>query len=419
LSAFFEDKSCILNTTNKGDVMLSVSAKPYIEASVPVLRQHGLAITTLFYKNMFDSHPELKNLFNMGNQANGSQQQSLAAAVFAYAANIENSAALAPVIERIVHKHVSVGIKPEHYPIVGKHLIGAIKGVLEDAATPELLAAWEEAYGLLANSLITTEAKLYQHNKQQPDEWLKMKVIEKLHLSEDVVSFKLQADKQHILPIFKPGQYISVAVNIDELNLRQIRQYSLSDSTQKNTYRITVKREKGDEYKPRGNVSNWLHQHVRVGSVLDISYPCGNFTPDILEQQPIGLISAGVGITPMISVINELAESNPNRKVLFAHAARNREYIAHMDDIRKAQTKLDFSKIIFFLSEAKKKNDDEFEGFMKLSEHITDEFIDGVYYICGPQSFMDDQRDVLLELGVNSSNIHREVFGPESLNNLI
>lgn len=136
--------------------MLSISAKPYIEASVPVLRQHGLAITTLFYKNMFNAHPELKNLFNMGNQANGSQQQSLAAAVFAYAANIENSAALAPVIERIVHKHVSVGIKPEHYPIVGKHLIGAIKGVLEDAATPELLAAWEEAYGLLADSLITT-----------------------------------------------------------------------------------------------------------------------------------------------------------------------------------------------------------------------------------------------------------------------
>ncbi|HEY9276924.1 MAG TPA: flavohemoprotein, partial [Methylotenera sp.] len=74
--------------------MLSRSAKPYIDASVPVLRQHGLAITTLFYKNMFDAHPELMNLFNMGNQANGSQQQSLAAAVFAYAANIDNTDAL-------------------------------------------------------------------------------------------------------------------------------------------------------------------------------------------------------------------------------------------------------------------------------------------------------------------------------------
>jgi len=399
--------------------MLSRSAKPYIDASVPVLRQHGIAITTLFYKNMFESHPELKNLFNMGNQANGSQQQSLAAAVFAYAANIDNSAALAPVIERIVHKHVSVGIKAEHYPIVGSNLIGAIKGVLGEAATPELLAAWEEAYGLLADALIDAEARLYQQNNQQPDEWLKVKVAEKQHQSDDVVTFTLQADGGQVLPKFKPGQYISVAVHIEALNLRQIRQYSLSDANQDNTYRITVKREKGDEYKPRGNVSNWLHQHVRVGSVIDISYPCGNFTPDVLDQQPIGLISAGVGITPMISMVKEISINNPTRKVLFAHAARNRNSIAHLDEIQQAKHALNNLNAIFFLNESKKQHADELEGRMDLSGHISTEFKDGIYYICGPQSFMDDQRDALLELGVSSKNIHREVFGPESLNHII
>jgi len=399
--------------------MLSRSAKPYIDASVPVLRQHGIAITTLFYKNMFESYPELKNLFNMGNQANGSQQQSLAAAVFAYAANIDNSAALAPVIERIVHKHVSVGIKAEHYPIVGSNLIGAIKGVLGEAATPELLAAWEEAYGLLADALIDAEARLYQQNNQQPDEWLKVKVADKQHQSDDVVTFTLQADGGQVLPRFKPGQYISVAVHIEALNLRQIRQYSLSDANQDNTYRITVKREKGDEYKPRGNVSNWLHQHVRVGSVIDISYPCGNFTPDVLDQQPIGLISAGVGITPMISMVKEISINNPTRKVLFAHAARNRNSIAHLDEIQQAKHALNNLNAIFFLNESKKQHADELEGRMDLSGHISTEFKDGIYYICGPQSFMDDQRDALLELGVSPKNIHREVFGPESLNHII
>jgi len=399
--------------------MLSAAAKPYIDASVPVLRQHGLAITTLFYKNMFESHPELKNLFNMGNQANGSQQQSLAAAVFAYAANIENSAALAPVVERIVHKHVSVGIKAEHYPIVGSNLIGAIKGVLGDAATPELLAAWEEAYGLLADALIDAEARLYQQNNQQPDEWIKVKVIEKQHQSDDVVTFTLQGENGFALPKFKPGQYISVAVHIEELNLRQIRQYSLSDANQDNTYRITVKREKGDEYKPRGNVSNWLHQHVRVGSVVDISYPCGNFTPDVLAQQPIGLISAGVGITPMISMVKEISINNPTRKILFAHAARSRASIAHIDEVQQAKSALNQLETVFFLNESKKQHADEREGRMDLSAHISADFKDGVYYICGPQSFMDDQRDALLELGVAPSMIHREVFGPESLNHIL
>ncbi|WP_047549256.1 NO-inducible flavohemoprotein [Methylotenera sp. G11] len=399
--------------------MLSISAKPYIDASVPVLRQHGLAITTLFYKNMFEAHPELMNLFNMGNQANGSQQQSLAAAVFAYAANIDNTEALKPVVERIVHKHVSVGIKPEHYPIVGHHLIGAIKGVLGDAATPELIEAWEEAYGLLADALITTEALLYKQNNQQPDEWIKLKVTEKLHQTDNVVSFTLRADDQTKLPAFKPGQYISVAVHIEELNLRQIRQYSLSDSPQKNTLRITVKREGGDEYKPQGNVSNWLHQHTRVGSTINVSFPCGNFTPDIQDPRPIALVSAGVGITPMISILNDIAVTNPGRKVMFAHAARNIASVAHIDEIQSAKGKLENLETVFFLNESKKQHIDEREGRMDLSSHITPEFRDGIYYICGPQSFMDDQRDALIELGIHQNNIHREVFGPESLNHLI
>lgn len=399
--------------------MLPASAKPYIDASVPVLRQHGLAITTLFYKNMFEAHPELMNLFNMGNQANGSQQQSLAAAVFAYAANIDNTEALKPVVERIVHKHVSVGIKPEHYPIVGHHLLGAIKGVLGDAATPELIAAWGEAYGLLADALIATEDALYKQNNQQPDEWIKLKVTEKLHLTDNVVSFTLRADDQKKLPAFKPGQYISVAVHIEELNLRQIRQYSLSDSPQKDTFRITVKRESGDEYKPQGNVSNWLHQHTRVGSTINASFPCGNFTPDIKDQRPIALVSAGVGITPMISILNDISATNPGRKVMFAHAARNIASVAHIDDIQSAKSKLENLETVFFLNESKKQHLDEREGRMDLSSHITPEFKDGLYYICGPQSFMDDQRDALIELGIHQSNIHREVFGPESLNHLI
>jgi len=142
--------------------MLTTDARPYIDASVPVLREHGLALTSHFYRRMFAAHPELRHLFNQGNQASGVQQQSLAAAVLAYAANIDNAAALAPVMERIVHKHAAVGIRPAHYPIVGRHLLGAIAEVLGEAATPGLLAAWDEAYWLLAGELIAAEARLYQ-----------------------------------------------------------------------------------------------------------------------------------------------------------------------------------------------------------------------------------------------------------------
>jgi nitric oxide dioxygenase len=150
--------------------MISDASRPYIDASVPVLRQHGLAITRLFYENMFKAHPELTSIFNMGNQASGVQQQSLASAVFAYAANIGNPGALGPVVQRIVHKHVSVGIRAEHYPIVGHHLLGAIAETLGDAATQPLLDAWKEAYTSLARLLIAAEAELYSTAGIQPGE---------------------------------------------------------------------------------------------------------------------------------------------------------------------------------------------------------------------------------------------------------
>ena len=156
--------------------MLSIEAQPYIDASVPVLREHGVTITRLFYKNMFEAHPELTNLFNMGNQANGSQQQSLAAAVFAYAAHYADSSALAPVVNRIVHKHVSIGLTAQHYPIVGQYLLGAIESTLGDAATPELMNAWREDYWLLADTLIVAEKNLYHELHTQPGELFPMRV---------------------------------------------------------------------------------------------------------------------------------------------------------------------------------------------------------------------------------------------------
>lgn len=397
--------------------MLSASAKPYIEASVPVLREHGLSITTVFYKNMLSAHPELNHLFNQGNQANGSQQQSLASAVFAYAANIENAAALAPVIERIVHKHVSIGILPAHYPIVGKYLLGAIKEVLREAATPELMAAWDEAYWLLASALIAAEARLYAAHGDTEKQWLKMKVIKKEHLSQDIVSITLSSNNDENLPAFKAGQYISIAAYLEELNLRQIRQYSLSDAEQENHYRITVKRESGDEYKPEGKFSKWIHQHMRVGSMLDVSHPYGTFAPDLSKDIPITLISAGVGITPMLSIVNTLVKHKSKRKVTFIHAARSIKNLVHYGDIEHAKNNLTHLKTAIYLNEA---SDKAFKtGRINLPETLSSDVLKGEFYICGPTAFMDDQWKELLELGVSPNRIEREVFGPESLSHLI
>ncbi|QHB53595.1 flavohemoprotein [Ralstonia solanacearum] len=401
--------------------MLSEQSKPLIDASVPVLREHGLTITQTFYRNMFASHPELTNLFNMGNQANGSQQQSLASAVFAYAANHGNNAALAPVVGRIVHKHAAVGIRPSHYPIVGRHLLGAIAEVLGDAATPALLAAWDEAYWLLAAELIAAEARLYAHMQSGPDHRQPVRIIERRQQAEDVVSFTLEAVGGTTLADFLPGQYISVQVELAPGVLQQ-RQYSLSDAPNGRTWRISVKRDAGEAGRPAGTVSNRLHENARQGEVLLVSQPYGDFVPQLVTDNPIVLMSAGVGITPMIAALNTLAGQHVARKVVFSHASRTASHVAHTDDLERAARVLpDFEAHVFLESgeAAAFASRPAQPGRMTVDAFVDGTVADADFYLCGPLPFMQAQRAALLASGVPAARIHREVFGPDLLDDIL
>lgn len=389
--------------------MLSNESRPYIDASVPVLRQHGLAITRHFYHSMFQAHPELRNLFNMGNQAIGTQPQSLAAAVFAYAAHYDNPNALAPVLERIVHKHASVGVKAEHYPIVGHHLINAIHAILGEAATPQLLNAWREAYGELSNALIQAEKTLYEHAGVFAGQLNELLVLDVHQENENVKSYRLQTRDGQSPGPFKPGQYVSVAVTID--GLRQLRQYSLSDAPERPWWRICVKREAARDAHPEGKISNWLHEHIQPNHILPVSAAFGDFTPTIEASTPMALLSAGVGITPMISILNALIERNSTRPILFSHALHDRNQHLLYNDVIAARSRLtEMTEFLFYERES---------GRMNLSALDQSRFLETDFYVCGPAEFMRQQWSALIEAGVSPTRIHREVFGSELLEHLI
>jgi nitric oxide dioxygenase len=399
--------------------MISDASRPYIDASVPVLREHGLAITKLFYANMFKAHPELTRLFNMGNQANGAQQQSLAAAVFAYAANIGTPEALGPVVKRIVHKHVSVGIRAEHYPIVGHHLLGAIAETLGDAATQPLLDAWKEAYGSLANLLIAAEAEMYSTAGIEPGETHPMRVTEVVRESENVISIRFVPHDGKPLPLFQPGQYVSVAVDLPD-GRHQLRQYSLSDTPGLGSMRISVKRQDADgaESIPAGMVSNWLHANVAIGSVLQVSHPFGEFTPDTESEEPVVLLSAGVGITPMVSCLKRIAQVQPQRRVVFAHAARGAAHHALGAEVEALKAVMPNLTVVNFYEELGDAQD-AIEGRMNVAVLPSWAFEEAHVYLCGPHQFMQAQWLSLLNHGVPASRLHREVFGPELLDHLL
>lgn len=166
-----------------------------IKSTAPVLEVHGATITTVFYKNMFINHPELLNIFNEANQKQGKQQQALANMVYAAAKNIDQLENVLEEVKLVAHKHRGLGVKPEHYPIVGKYLLLAIKEVLGEAATDEIMNAWEETYGVIAQVFIDLEKQMYEEAKSQQGGWDGFKdfvITDKVKESDLITSFYLK-----------------------------------------------------------------------------------------------------------------------------------------------------------------------------------------------------------------------------------
>ncbi|MGZ4112267.1 MAG: NO-inducible flavohemoprotein, partial [Tumebacillaceae bacterium] len=319
--------------------MLSPKTIEIIKSTVPVLEVHGTAITKRFYQMLFTNHPELLNIFNHANQAQGRQQNALAGAVYAAAANIDNLAAIIPVVKQIGHKHRSLGILPEHYPIVGETLLAAIKDVLGDAATDEIINAWAEAYGVIAGAFIGIEKEMYDAAEGQVGGWAGFRpfvVAKKVRESDVITSFYLKPQDGQAISTYLPGQYVSVKAEIAGEKNTHIRQYSLSDAPGNDYYRISVKKEAGTDTVPAGVVSSYLHDDVQEGDVLMISAPAGDFTLDTSKDVPLVLISGGVGLTPMVSMLNSVVTAQPGRKVTFIHAAINQDYHALRGEVEKA-----------------------------------------------------------------------------------
>ena len=139
---------------------LSDQTIAFVKATAPALQEHGLAITQAMYKRLF-LNPEIKDMFDQAAQESGEQPKRLAAAILAYAQNVDKLQNLTAPVQRMVARHVETGVKAEHYPYVAEALLPAIAEVLGDAATDEVLAAWGEAYWFLADLLIGKEAEVY------------------------------------------------------------------------------------------------------------------------------------------------------------------------------------------------------------------------------------------------------------------
>jgi nitric oxide dioxygenase len=394
--------------------MLSAEHRAIVTATVPLLETGGEALTTHFYRSLLAEHPEVRPFFNQAHQANGDQARALARGILAYAKNIERLDQLGGLVAQIVTKHVGLQILPEHYPLVGGALLGSIREVLgAEIATDEVIAAWAAAYGQLADILIGAEEAVYAEREHAPGGWRGLRpfrVQRKVRESAEITSFYLVPGDGGPIMDFHAGQYIGVRLTIDGVELR--RNYSLSAAPNGSSYRISVKRE------PGGAASNFLHDRVAEGDLIDLAPPAGVFTLTD-STRPLVFITGGVGITPALAMLEAAAPTG--RPIHFIHCARNADAHAFRNRVDELARQYPGVKAFYVYD----KHDSALHSEALrvdlvgrlAQEHLKQwlpESTDVDAYFLGPLSFMKSVKGYLQNHGVPDAQSRFEFFGPAS-----
>ena len=246
-------------------------------------------------------------------------------------------------------------------------------------------------------------------------DWRSFVVVRKVKESEEITSFYLQPEDQGELPDFKPGQFLTIKLDIPGQSKPVIRTYSLSDYANPHEYyRLSIKREptpRGLEVMP-GIASNFMHDQIHEGSIIPAKPPSGKFVLEVNRSLPAVLISNGVGITPMISMAKALTRLNPSRPIQFIHGARDGRYHAFRDEILEISQRNPNLNLHFAYSRPRPEDAGKYDSTGYADTMLVRSLIEqeAEYFLCGSPSFMQSLRDGLKEAGVPEHRVFFEVF---------
>lgn len=373
--------------------------------TLPVVGAHIGVISEVFYEKLFTAVPSLRtNLFNRTNQASRAQQQALASSVASFATLLvtQEPGDIDSIMSRIAAKHASLGVTSDLYEVVRTHLFAAIVEVLGDAVTPQVAAAWNEVYTLMANSLAEQESQLYRDvGVAEGEVWRQALVAAREYDGAHSATLFLRPLDGKPFRTHRPGQYTSVRIRFAD-ETEQIRQYTVTHGRQSGEWALSVKRV------PDGLVSPILVDKVAEGDQLTVSQPFGGVVVDN-DDSPLLLISAGIGVTNTLATLQYLATYNPGREVTIVHVERSA-----YEHVRR----IEFSTVVKALPNSElflryKDFDGEHEDGRNPLTRVP--LPSGAQtYVCGPVEFMRSIRRELIGAGLPPASIHFEAFAPGS-----
>ncbi|WP_339744154.1 2Fe-2S iron-sulfur cluster-binding protein [uncultured Rubinisphaera sp.] len=257
----------------------------------------------------------------------------------------------------------------------------------------------------------------------------KFRVSKKVNEANNICSVYLVPHDGKPLPRYLPGQFVTFRFQMPDLQHDQarsvVRCYSLSDAPREQYYRITVKRvptPTGTQHPP-GVISNYIHDHVKIGDLLDLQAPRGDFALDPADCKPVVLIGGGVGLTPVLSIANAILEAGSDTDIWFFYGVRCGEDHAMRDHLLRLDQ--EYENFHLHVSYSCPSSNDQYGRDYHTSGHIDIELIKETvkvtnldFYICGPAPMMDSLVSGLREWGVSDNHIHREAFGRATISNV-
>jgi nitric oxide dioxygenase len=343
--------------------MLSPKTIAIVKATIPALEEHGAVITAAMYRRLFDD-ADIAALFNQSD--------------------------------------------PAHYPHVATALLGAIEEVLGWAATPDVLAAWGDAYWFLADILKGREAAIRDDLLSQVGGWTgwrRFVLAERRQESETITSFILRPQDGGRVLRHKPSQYLTFRFDVAGREGLK-RNYSISCAPNDEHYRLSVKRE------PQGDASVYLHDEASTGMVVECTPPAGDFFLSDAPQRPVVLLSGGVGLTPTVTMLEALAEKHTGHPTFYIHGTANRATHAFDAHVNFLAARQQATSVATFHDQSS----DEAEvhsGYISFEWLLANTpFMEADFYICGPRPFMRFFVAGLAQAGVSTTRIHYEFFGP-------
>lgn len=387
---------------------LSETQKNYIRASIPFLEENGVTLTSQFYEYMLNNHKDVRPLFNETNQKLLTQPKILAFSLLNYAKNIDDITPLVGFVRQIEEKHVALQVEPYMYKIVGSCLLETMQKMLGVDASDPLIEAWTVAYGNLAQILIDAEHVLYLKNAWQGfrDFTVTRTVLE----ADDVKSVYFKPSDNGKLAPPKRGQSVCIRWSLPNEELEKSRQYSLSEYPSSNEYRISVRHIDG------GLISSYVHEHLKAGDFIRVACPAGQFVyDDSHESDNVVLFAGGIGITPLIPIVDLALKRNRKVSLFYSNkTVNNRPFGDWFRHLKK--TYGNRFQLKEFLLRSKDTGTPIDEAFSRRLEEKDFDFVKGSknidIYMLGPVPYMKFVKENLVKRGLEDSKIKSEFFGP-------